>query len=293
MKFEILGFNQAEVLHYDLDLIDLTLLDYIWSMSASPSTEKIQGENNLSYVWLCHKKVLYDLPILNIQEEALKKRFAKLIKLGMVKSIVHTHIEYGRRAYYAITSLCERLKFTEVYSNTLRENPESVENNASVSKYTSDKNTSSNNIKSNQQELLTDNTNITNKEDTYKEKAQKFVADYNSICKSLPKCTRITVKRSKGIVSILKKFSEEEILEVFNKLEASDFCKGNNDNGWRASLDFILREDKFVNVLEGKYDNKGKRNNFEKITKGEKYAVSAEEKEEMRKAVERGELEVY
>ena len=112
---------------------------YVCSMAASPSTEKIHGEDNLSYVWLFHKKVLFDLPILNIQEEALKKRFAKLIKLGIVKSIVVSDISFGRRSYYAITDLCESLIFTQVYSNTLSENVKHVENNASVSKYTSDK----------------------------------------------------------------------------------------------------------------------------------------------------------
>ena len=161
-----------------------------------------------------------------------------------------------------------------------------------------DEHNNTNNIRDNsntniQQSIITDNTNINNKEDTYREKVQQFVADYNSICKSLPKCVRMTPNRSKAIVKLLKKYSYDEILEVFNKLEASTFCKGNNQNGWRATIDFILREDKFVNVLEGKYDNKGKRNNFEKISHGEKYTVSAEEKEEMRKAVERGELEEY
>lgn len=142
---------------------------------------------------------------------------------------------------------------------------------------------------SNQQELFTDK-NTNNIE--VRNRAQKFVDDYNSICKSLPRCTRITVRRSKGISNILKKFSQEEILEVFNNLENSDFCKGKNDSGWKASIDFILNEDKFVRTLEGKYNNK-RSCKAETITPGEKYRVSAEEKEEMRKAVERGELKEY
>lgn len=143
-----------------------------------------------------------------------------------------------------------------------------------------------------QQELFNTNKEVINKEDTYKEKVQKFVDDFNSICVSLPKCIRITDKRRKSIISILKKYTDEEIAEVFKKLEASDFCTGRSGK-WRADIDFILREDKFINVLEGKYDNKGRRNNFETISQGEKYRVSAEEKEEMRRAVERGELKEY
>ena len=149
---------------------------------------------------------------------------------------------------------------------------------------------SSNTRDNTQQSLFTD---INNKEVLeVRNKGQKFVDDYNAICKSLPKCQRLTPKRSKGITSLLKKYSYEDILEVFNKLEASDFCTG-KVNGWRADIDFILREDKFISVLEGKYDNKGTRCKAETITPGEKYRVSAEEKEEMRRAVERGEIKEY
>ena len=134
----------------------------------------------------------------------------------------------------------------------------------------------------NQQELFTDNTN---KEDTYNkkrenlaEKAQKFIDDFNAICKSLPKCQRLSPKRSKGISNILKKFSYEDILTVFEKLEASDFCSGRKTN-WRADIDFILREDKFISVLEGKYDNQGRKCNVETISQGNKKQLSAEERE--------------
>lgn len=149
-------------------------------------------------------------------------------------------------------------------------------------------NTDNNNI-NNQQSLFTDNKEVLE----VRNKGQKFVDDYNTICKSLPKCSRLTAKRSKGISNLLKKYPYKDILEVFNKLEASDFCTG-KVNGWRADIDFILREDKFVSALEGKYDNKQKKCNVETISNnGPKYRVSAEEKEEMRKAVERGELKEY
>ena len=126
-----------------------------------------------------------------------------------------------------------------------------------------------------QQLLLTDNTD---KEDTYKIKAQKFVDDFNSICVSLPKCVRMTSKRSKGITNLIKKYKYEDILEVFHKLEASDFCSGRSGR-WRADIDFILREDKFISVLEGKYDNQGRKCNVETISRGEKRQLSAEERE--------------
>lgn len=125
------------------------------------------------------------------------------------------------------------------------------------------------------------------------ERGQWFVDTYNSICKSLPKCQRLNAKRSKSITRVLKNYSDEEILEVFNNLENSDFCTGKNESGWKADIDFLLKEDKFDRILEGRYNNKKRGCKAEAISEGDKFRVSAEEKEEMRKAAERGELKEY
>jgi len=126
-----------------------------------------------------------------------------------------------------------------------------------------------------------------------KDRAQWLVATYNSICVSLPKCQRLNAKRSRAISRILKTYTEEEIVTACKNLESSDFCKGKNDSGWKADIDFLLKEDKFDRILEGRYNNKRRCNAEEISSNGPKYRVSAEEKEEMRKAVERGELKEY
>ncbi len=84
----------------------------------------------------------------------------------------------------------------------------------------------------------------------------RFVQLYNEHCPSLPKIRDITDKRKQAIQYIVKKYSWEDIIQVFDNTEASDFLKGNNDRGWKASFDFILRKDKFVNILEGMYGSK-------------------------------------
>lgn len=83
-----------------------------------------------------------------------------------------------------------------------------------------------------------------------------FIDLYHRICVSLPRVVKVTDKRKKGILNIIKKYSYDDIKQVFINLENSDFCKGKNDRGWKADLDFILREDKFVATLEGKYNTK-------------------------------------
>lgn len=84
---------------------------------------------------------------------------------------------------------------------------------------------------------------------------QKFIDEYHSMC-NLPKVVKITDKRKKAIQKILQKYSWEEIREVFYLADQSSFLNGLNDRGWKADIDFILREDKFINILEGKYGGK-------------------------------------
>jgi len=85
------------------------------------------------------------------------------------------------------------------------------------------------------------------------QKVEEIKNLYNSHCINLPKIAKLTDKRIKAIGSLLKKYSIEEITQVFDIANESDFLMGKNDRGWKADLDFILREDKFINILEGKY----------------------------------------
>lgn len=84
---------------------------------------------------------------------------------------------------------------------------------------------------------------------------------WNDICKSYPKVTAITDRRKMSLKCRWEQLGDLKVFEeVFRKLEASSFCKGKNDRGWRASFDWIIaNQTNIVKVLEGKYDdyNKG------------------------------------
>lgn len=150
----------------------------------------------------------------------------------------------GSKCYYYITKECEALRYNRRVENN-------TSNNLDVLKITplnSDrrvKNNTSNNKLFNIDSKL--NNNIDNKE------IEWFLKNYHSICVSLPKVMKLSEKRKKAIRKILDTFSKDNILECFELAEQSDFLKGNNDRGWKADIDFILREDKFINILEGKY----------------------------------------
>jgi len=285
MKFELFGFNQGKALEYNLTIEDLLLLDYVWDMIASPTMQHIV-DDGVAYVWLQHDRILADLPILNISNRSLINYLNKLKDLGLLAvKTVHNDSLRGSKSYYAITEKCEGLRYDQVQKIAVSQRP-SAKNCSSDIRET-------NSISNNIQQTLFNNKDKEVLEVRKNERGQWFVDTYNSICVSLPKCQRLNAKRSKAISRVLKNYSEEEILTAFNNLESSDFCKGKNDSGWKADIDFLLKEDKFDRVLEGRYNDKKRGCKAEVITPGEKYRVSAEEKEEMRKAVERGELKEY
>lgn len=83
---------------------------------------------------------------------------------------------------------------------------------------------------------------------------------YHEICTNMPKIKVITDKRKSAIKKLIRKYSLEDIKTVFTKANESDFLLGRTGGTWKADIDFILRDDKFINILEGKYDGKQRSN---------------------------------
>lgn len=101
-------------------------------------------------------------------------------------------------------------------------------------------------------ELDIDKDKKTNKSNKY---CSEIVEIYNTYCTKLPKVIKITDKRKKAINKLLKEITLEQFKEVCKKANDSDFLTGNNNNGWKADFDFIIKIDKSISILEGKYNN--------------------------------------
>ena len=46
------------------------------------------------------------------------------------------------------------------------------------------------------------------------------------------------------------------VLEAIRKVGQNDFLKGGGENGWKATFDWLMQDEKFTNVLGGVYDRK-------------------------------------
>lgn len=50
--------------------------------------------------------------------------------------------------------------------------------------------------------------------------------------------------------------SDFDFLKILEKIQLSKFLKGDNDRGWKVSIEFILEsQEKYTKILEGKYDH--------------------------------------
>ena len=82
---------------------------------------------------------------------------------------------------------------------------------------------------------------------------EKVIDLYRSICTSLVGVSSLTQKRAEAIKTLLSKYSSGEIEAVFRKAQACDFLCGKGKRGWRATFDWLIREDNFLRVSEGSY----------------------------------------
>lgn len=82
----------------------------------------------------------------------------------------------------------------------------------------------------------------------------KIIDLYNSICKSLTPAITISASRTELIKNALKTRSPDELKEIFIRAQSSPFLTGGGDKGWKASLDWILKEENIAKILDGNFD---------------------------------------
>ena len=99
---------------------------------------------------------------------------------------------------------------------------------------------------------------------------------FNKICTSLSKIQSLSNSRKEKIkVRWNELNSIEKFKELFEKTQASSFCIGDNKDGWKASFDWLMENDKnWLKVLEGNYD-KNKQNGKDRQSIQSEHATDA------------------
>ena len=102
MRLYIGKYLQSELIKYEgIDMIDITLLEYLEDFKSS-GIMKEHIKNGKSWNWISWSKILNDMPILNINKNAIKDRC--LYKLGIKP------IDFNNRYEKAADSYKKKLK---------------------------------------------------------------------------------------------------------------------------------------------------------------------------------------
>ena len=79
---------------------------------------------------------------------------------------------------------------------------------------------------------------------------------YHQLCPSFPKIVKLTDGRAKAIKARLNDYTVEQITTAFKMAEESSFLRGNNERGWHANFDWMMKPGSMAKILEGNYKNK-------------------------------------
>ena len=71
---------------------------------------------------------------------------------------------------------------------------------------------------------------------------------------SLPKVCKLSPERKRHIKTLFdRKFTLDDFEKAFRTVENTPFLRGENDRGWRAAFDWIIKPANFLKVLENAY----------------------------------------
>ena len=113
-------------------------------------------------------------------------------------------------------------------------------------------------------ESLPNNISNINKDNIYKDIVNEITELYHKTCVSFPSIRSVSAARRKAVMSLLNTYTIEDFKTVFTNTEGSSFLKG-ADGGWKASFDWLIKENNFLKVLEGNYADKPKRGRKEPV----------------------------
>lgn len=70
-----------------------------------------------------------------------------------------------------------------------------------------------------------------------------------------PKVEKLTTQRKAAIRQLCKEYTLEQIEAVFKQVPTIPFLIGQNERGWVATFDYVIRPDKFLKIFEGGWNN--------------------------------------
>ncbi len=81
---------------------------------------------------------------------------------------------------------------------------------------------------------------------------------YNTLCDRLVPCKQLTQHRRRNLRARWRQKQKWQNLDwwrgYFEYVNSVNFLSGENDSGWVANFDFVIKESKFIKIIEGHYE---------------------------------------
>lgn len=179
----------------------------------------------------------------------IRTAIESLIKQGAVITGNYNAKQYDRTLWYAVKptvfAICENNKMD------LRENPNAFVrkptpipvNNTVIEIYTADK----------EPEPIEPPLNS-----EMKSQVEQVMEKWNATVKLLPKILRTTKARTKHINARILEYGLATVLDVIDKVEASEFLSSRSNAWVNCNFDWVLKPDNFTKIVEGNYTKSAK-----------------------------------
>jgi predicted phage replisome organizer len=85
--------------------------------------------------------------------------------------------------------------------------------------------------------------------------------DYNSVMKfwnencQLANIRNLNRARKKAVKKMFDEYGKGSFVTIIQNINNSDFLKGKNDSNWKASFDWVFKATRYLQILEGNFEN--------------------------------------
>lgn len=109
------------------------------------------------------------------------------------------------------------------------------------------------NINESESEVISGNDGL---EEKPKINCEEVVKIFNAVCHRLPEVQKLTPQRKISIKNRVAENGLSGLGTVFQLVAESNFLNGENERGWTADFDWIMKPANFIKISEGHYKNK-------------------------------------
>ncbi|GAB6168266.1 hypothetical protein JCM1393_07260 [Clostridium carnis] len=210
MKFNILGFNQEELIKMDMDTSDVLILRYLVDFidSGSMITEKVKED---IFYWIDYSSLIENLPILGLKKDGVYRRLKKMVNKGVLKH--YTKKVGGTFSFYALG---------EKFKNLLNKGKEVKSKRNSKKIISFSKNQSRSNLRNitlnSENENIRSSKNVTSNSKNENMRSSKNITSYNNIqdIRSFNNVTSNYKQNIRGSERIPAEYIESETSEGTN-----------------------------------------------------------------------------